>query len=68
MFAESIDVILLSGARSALRHRLLPDNRFKVSTARTMTLDLGVGISLPYQTPRPRPSALWWRRSRPAWF
>src|SRR6266571_2262319 len=32
----------------------LPDNRYKVSTARTMTLDLGVGImAKPYQKPRP---------------
>lgn len=32
----------------------LPDNRFKVSTARSAALELGVGyLSKPFQNPRP---------------
>jgi len=54
MFAESIDVILAIWERDPPYDIDFPDNRFKVSTARTMTLDLGVGImAKPYQTPRP---------------
>jgi hypothetical protein len=57
MFAEAIDVILGSG--SAIRPTTSNfDNRYKVSTGRTMTLDLGVGImGKPYQQPRRRSSA-----------
>jgi len=54
MFAESIDVILAIWERDPPYDIDFPDNRFKVSTARTMTLDLGVGImAKPYQKPRP---------------
>ena len=54
MFAEAIDVILEIWQRDAPYNIDFPDNRFKVSTARTMTLDLGVGtMGKPYQKPRP---------------
>ena len=54
MFAEAIDVILAIWERDPPYDIDLPGNRFKVSTKRTMTLDLGVGImSKPYQKPRP---------------
>src|SRR6266567_7700742 len=54
MFAEAIDVILAIWERDPPYDIDLPDNRYKVSTARTMTLDLGVGImARPYQKPRP---------------
>src|SRR5882757_9839056 len=54
MFAEAIDVILAIWERDPPYDIDFPDNRFKVSTARTMTLDLGIGImQKPYQKPRP---------------
>src|SRR3981081_1154210 len=54
MFAEAIDVILAIWERDAPYEIEFPDNRYKVSTGRTMTLDLGVGImGKPYQQPRP---------------
>ena len=54
MFAEAIDVILAIWEREPPYDIDFPDNRYKVSTARTMTLDLGVGImGKPYQKPRP---------------
>src|SRR5256886_12383410 len=54
MFAESIDVILAIWEREPPYDIDFPDNRYKVSTARTMTLDLGVGyMAKPYQKPRP---------------
>jgi alkanesulfonate monooxygenase SsuD/methylene tetrahydromethanopterin reductase-like flavin-dependent oxidoreductase (luciferase family) len=54
MFAEAIDVILAIWERDPPYDIDFPDNRYKVSTARTMTLDLGVGImGKPYQKPRP---------------
>lgn len=54
MFAESIDVILAIWAREPPYDIDLPDNRFKVSTARTIAPHLGVGrLGKPYQTPRP---------------
>src|SRR6267154_835152 len=54
MFAESIDVILAIWQRDPPYDIEFPDNRYKVSTGRTMTLDLGVGImGKPYQKPRP---------------
>jgi alkanesulfonate monooxygenase SsuD/methylene tetrahydromethanopterin reductase-like flavin-dependent oxidoreductase (luciferase family) len=54
MFAEAIDVILAIWEREPPYDIDLPDNRYKVSTARTMTLNLGVGyMSKPYQKPRP---------------
>jgi len=54
MFAEAIDVILAIWERDPPYDIELPGNRHKVSTARTMTLDLGVGImGKPLQKPRP---------------
>ena len=54
MFAEAIDVILAIWEGEPPYDIDLPDNRYKVSTARTMTLDLGVGfLHRPYQKPRP---------------
>src|SRR5436190_1837702 len=54
MFAEAIDVILAIWERDPPYDIDFPDNRYKVSTKRTMTLDLGVGImGKPYQKPRP---------------
>jgi alkanesulfonate monooxygenase SsuD/methylene tetrahydromethanopterin reductase-like flavin-dependent oxidoreductase (luciferase family) len=54
MFAEAIDVILAIWEGEPPYDIAFPDNRYKVSTARTMTLDLGVGyLHKPYQRPRP---------------
>jgi alkanesulfonate monooxygenase SsuD/methylene tetrahydromethanopterin reductase-like flavin-dependent oxidoreductase (luciferase family) len=54
MFAEAIDVILAIWEGEPPYDIDFPDNRYKVSTARTMTLDLGVGyLHKPYQKPRP---------------
>jgi len=54
MFADAIDVILEIWRRDPPYNIEFPDNRFKVSTARTMTLNLGVGyMGKPYQKPRP---------------
>src|ERR1700704_6262118 len=54
MFAEAMDVILAIWQRDPPYDIEFPDNRYKVSTGRTMTLDLGVGImGKPYQQPRP---------------
>jgi alkanesulfonate monooxygenase SsuD/methylene tetrahydromethanopterin reductase-like flavin-dependent oxidoreductase (luciferase family) len=54
IFAEAIDVILEIWQRDPPYNIDLPNNRFKVSTARTATLDLGIGImQKPYQKPRP---------------
>lgn len=54
MFAEAIDVILEIWSRDAPYDIDLPDNRWKVSTARTQALHIGVGyLTKPYQTPRP---------------
>jgi alkanesulfonate monooxygenase SsuD/methylene tetrahydromethanopterin reductase-like flavin-dependent oxidoreductase (luciferase family) len=54
MFAEAIDVILAIWEREPPYDIDFPDNRYKVSTRRTMTLDLGVGyLHKPYQKPRP---------------
>jgi alkanesulfonate monooxygenase SsuD/methylene tetrahydromethanopterin reductase-like flavin-dependent oxidoreductase (luciferase family) len=54
MFAEAIDVILEIWTREPPYDIDLPDNRFKVSTARTSDLSLGVGyLSKPYQKPYP---------------
>ena len=54
LFAEAIDVILAIWEGEPPYNIELPDNRYKVSTARTMTLDLGVGyMGKPYQKPRP---------------
>ena len=41
MFAEAIDVIIAIWERDPPYDIAFPDNRYKVSTARTMTLDLG---------------------------
>jgi len=54
MFAEAIDVILAIWEGEPPYDIALPGNRYKVSVARTMTLNLGVGyIGKPYQKPRP---------------
>ena len=69
MFAEAIDVILAIWERDPPYDIDFPDNRYKVSTARTQALDIGVGYHRPSPTRSrgPRSSAPWWRRSRPAW-
>src|SRR5215470_14538503 len=43
IFAEAIDVILAIWERDPPYDIDFPGNRYKVSTARTMTLDLGIG-------------------------
>jgi alkanesulfonate monooxygenase SsuD/methylene tetrahydromethanopterin reductase-like flavin-dependent oxidoreductase (luciferase family) len=54
LFAEAIDVILAIWEGEPPYNIDLPDNRFKVSTAKTMALHLGVGyLGKPYQQPRP---------------
>jgi alkanesulfonate monooxygenase SsuD/methylene tetrahydromethanopterin reductase-like flavin-dependent oxidoreductase (luciferase family) len=54
MFVEAIDVILEIWSREAPYDIDLPDNRYKVSTARTAALQLGVGyLPKPLQQPRP---------------
>ena len=54
MFAEAIDVILAIWERDPPYDIDFPDNRYKVSTARTQALDIGVGfLGKPYQQPRP---------------
>jgi len=54
IFAEAIDVILAIWERDPPYDIDFPDNRFKVSTARTSALHLGVGyMGKPYQKPRP---------------
>lgn len=54
MFEESIDVILEIWKRDPPYDIDLPDNRYKVSTAKTAQLPLGLGyLAKPYQQPRP---------------
>jgi len=54
LFGEAIDVILEIWAREAPYDIDLPDNRFKVSTRRTLLPELGRGFMYkPYQKPRP---------------
>lgn len=54
MFADAIDVILAIWKGEPPYDIELPGNRYKVSTARTMAPELGVGyLSRPYQKPRP---------------
>ena len=54
IFAEAVDVILAIWEGEPPYNIDFPDNRYKVSTARTMTLDLGIGyMAKPYQKPRP---------------
>lgn len=54
IFAEAIDVILAIWEREPPYDIDFPDNRFKVSTAKTSALHLGVGyMGKPYQQPRP---------------
>ena len=54
LFAEAIDVILAIWEREPPYDIDLPDNRFKVSTAKTLRLDIGRGMMYkPYQKPRP---------------
>ncbi|HEX5517955.1 MAG TPA: LLM class flavin-dependent oxidoreductase [Pseudolabrys sp.] len=54
IFAEAIDVILAVWERDPPYDIDFPDNRFKVTFARTAALELGVGIlAKPFQKPRP---------------
>ncbi|MFC0407751.1 LLM class flavin-dependent oxidoreductase [Roseomonas elaeocarpi] len=54
IFAEAIDVILQIWERDPPYDIDLPNNRFKVSTARSGQLHLGVGVlPKPFQQPRP---------------
>ena len=54
MFAESVDVITRMWELDAPYDIDLPDNRFKVSTARTLSSQLGIGYAQkPLQSPRP---------------
>jgi alkanesulfonate monooxygenase SsuD/methylene tetrahydromethanopterin reductase-like flavin-dependent oxidoreductase (luciferase family) len=54
IFAEAIDVILAVWERDPPYDIDFPENRFKVSFARTAALELGVGIlAKPFQKPRP---------------
>lgn len=54
MFLEAINVILEIWTREPPYDIDLPDNRFKVSTARTWDATLGLGfLHKPYQRPRP---------------
>jgi alkanesulfonate monooxygenase SsuD/methylene tetrahydromethanopterin reductase-like flavin-dependent oxidoreductase (luciferase family) len=54
LFAEAIDVILAIWEREPPYDIDLPNNRFKVSTAKTMRPETGLGVMLkPYQSPRP---------------
>jgi alkanesulfonate monooxygenase SsuD/methylene tetrahydromethanopterin reductase-like flavin-dependent oxidoreductase (luciferase family) len=54
IFAEAIDVILQIWERDAPYAIDLPDNRFKVTTAKSHVADIGKGVMYkPYQKPRP---------------
>ncbi len=54
LFAEAIDVILAIWERDPPYDIDFPNNRFKVSTRKTMMAHLGVGyMGKPYQKPRP---------------
>jgi alkanesulfonate monooxygenase SsuD/methylene tetrahydromethanopterin reductase-like flavin-dependent oxidoreductase (luciferase family) len=54
LFADAIDVILAIWEGEPPYDIDLPGNRYKVSTARTMALELGVGrMGKPFQKPRP---------------
>jgi alkanesulfonate monooxygenase SsuD/methylene tetrahydromethanopterin reductase-like flavin-dependent oxidoreductase (luciferase family) len=54
LFAESIDVILAIWERDPPYDIDFPNNRFKVSTAKTQVPELGRGVMYkPYQKPRP---------------
>ena len=54
IFAEAIDVILAAWESEPGYNIDLPDNRFKVASARTKALALGVGyLAKPFQQPRP---------------
>jgi alkanesulfonate monooxygenase SsuD/methylene tetrahydromethanopterin reductase-like flavin-dependent oxidoreductase (luciferase family) len=54
IFADCIDVILEIWRRDPPYQIELPGNRYKVSTAKTAKLDIGLGwLGKPYQKPRP---------------
>ena len=54
MFAESIDVILATWAGEPPYNIDFPNNRYKVSSARTQETALGLGfLAKPFQKPRP---------------
>jgi alkanesulfonate monooxygenase SsuD/methylene tetrahydromethanopterin reductase-like flavin-dependent oxidoreductase (luciferase family) len=54
MFAEAIDIITTLWDAEPPYDIALPDNRFRVTTASTLDLDLGVGV-LPHPLQEPRP-------------
>jgi alkanesulfonate monooxygenase SsuD/methylene tetrahydromethanopterin reductase-like flavin-dependent oxidoreductase (luciferase family) len=54
LFAEAMDVILAIWEREAPYDVDLPDNRFKVTTAKTFVAEIGKGVMYKtYQKPRP---------------
>ena len=54
IFAEAIDVILQIWERDPPYAIDLPDNRFKITTAKTHVAEIGKGVMYkPYQKPRP---------------
>lgn len=54
MFAEAIDVILATWETEGGYNIDFPNNRYKVTSARTQELSLGIGyLAQPYQKPRP---------------
>lgn len=54
LFAEAIDIILAIWERDPPYDIELPNNRFRVSTGRTLYEPLGVGVfQRPFQSPRP---------------
>jgi alkanesulfonate monooxygenase SsuD/methylene tetrahydromethanopterin reductase-like flavin-dependent oxidoreductase (luciferase family) len=54
IFAEAIDIILAAWESEPGFNIDFPDNRFKVSSARTKSLPLGIGyLAKPFQQPRP---------------
>ncbi len=54
MFAEAIDVILAIWERDPPYDIDLPDNRYKVTTRKTLVAEIGKGVMYkPYQKPRP---------------
>src|SRR5258708_27539596 len=54
MFAEAIDVILAIWDRDPPYDIDLPNNRYKITTQKTLVADIGKGVMYkPYQKPRP---------------
>ena len=68
LFAEVIEVILAVWEGEPPYDIQLPENRFKVSTAKTSALHLGVGyLAKPLQKPRPEIVGTVLAPSSPAW-